>query len=253
MQIRPRPSLRHRPDIWGPGRTLAFGVAIAAAFLLVQLGVIFACALYEVEHGQQTSVRAAAAGLSDNGLVFSLATVASAGACTVCTWGAARLRKGSDPADYLGMHRVPARALMAWLAVTLALMAVSDLVEPLIRNPQGPEFTLSLYRSATLAPLFWFAIVIAAPVFEELFFRGFLLQGLRWSRLGPVAAVILTALAWALSHAQYSRPEVAEIFIFGLFLGMARLRTDSIYPPIAMHAFVNLATLIQAAMVVGSH
>ncbi len=245
-----RPSPHHRPDIWGPWTTLAFGVAIAAVFVLVQFGIVFAYVLYQGVRGAHIPLHSVAVRFSDNGLAFALITIASAGVCSALTWWVARLRKGGGPSDYLGMRRVRVRALLAWLTVAAGLIFVSDLVEPLLRHPRGPDFTLSIYRSAAFAPLLWFAMVIAAPVFEELFFRGFLLQGLRYSKLGPVVAVVLTALVWAISHGQYSGAEIAEIFVFGLVLGMARVRTESIYTPIAMHAFVNLVTLMQAALIV---
>ena len=41
------------------------------------------------------------------------------------------------------------------------------------------------------------------PVFEELFFRGFLLEGFRRTFLGTTGAVVLTSLLWAVIHTQY--------------------------------------------------
>lgn len=253
MMIWQRPSLRHQPVVWGLWTTLAFGAAIAVVFMLTQLGIVFAYAFYEATRGSQVSLHAVAVRFSADGLYFALVTSASAGVCSVLTWWAARLRKGISPMDYLGLRRVKVRVLLAWMTVTAVLMFVSDLAEPLLKHPRGSEFTLAIYRSATFVPLLWFAIVIAAPVFEELFFRGFLLQGLRYSKLGPAVAVVLTALGWAISHSQYSDAEITEIFIFGLVLGTARLRTESVFMPIAMHAFVNLVTLFQAALIIGGH
>ena len=245
--------VRARPDVWGPWITLAIGAGIAAVFVLVQLVIVYAGVLYRTRHGQPASMPAVAASMGDNGLAFSIVTLASSITCCMLTWWAAKLRKSATAADYLGMHAVRAGQLLAWTGVAAGLMAVSDLAEPLLKNPQGPDFTLSLYRSADFIPLLWVAAVIAAPAFEELFFRGFLLQGLRYSRIGPVGAVVLTSLVWAASHGQYSHGEIVEIFIFGLFLGIARIRTGSIYTSFAMHAFVNMATLVQAAWMSGSH
>ncbi len=233
--------------------TLVFGVAIAAVFVLVQMATVYAFVLYEAAGGLHVSLHTVAARLGDNGLAFALVTIASGLVCSTLTWWVARLRGGAGASEYLGIRRIRAGTLLAWLLVTAGLLFASDLAEPLLKDPRGPDFTLTMYRSATSAPLLWFAMVIAAPVFEELFFRGFLLQGLRYSKLGPVLAVVLTSLVWATSHGQYSPTEIAEIFAFGLVLGIARVRTESIYTPIAMHAFVNLVTLVQAAMIVTGH
>jgi len=145
------------------------------------------------------------------------------------------------------------RELLAWLTLTLLLVFASDLIEPYLTHPRGPDFTLAIYKSAVYAPLLWIAMVIAAPAFEELFFRAFLYQGLRYTRLGITGAVLLTSLGWAVVHSQYSGSEIIEIFVFGVVLGAARVSTGSVYTTIAMHAFANLITMIQAAVSVGGH
>jgi hypothetical protein len=86
----------------------------------------------------------------------------------------------------------------------------------------------------------WIAIVIAAPVLEEFFFRGFLFDGLRDSKLGSVGAIIITAGFWGLIHQQYGTLEIAFIMILGVLFGIARIQTRSLYTPIIMHMLVNL-------------
>ncbi len=247
------PSLRRQSNIWGLWMTLLFGAAIAAVFVLVQLATAYVFVLYEAAGDLHVSAHTVEFRLDDNGLAFALVTIASGVVCSTLTWWVVRLRTGAGAFEYLGTRRIRAGTLLAWLLVTAGLIFASDLVEPLLKDPRGPDFTLAMYRSATSAPLLWFAMVVVAPAFEELFFRGFLLQGLRYSKLGPVLAVVLTSLAWATSHGQYSSAEISEIFVFGLVLGVARVRTESLYTPIAMHAFVNLVTLIQAALAVAGH
>jgi membrane protease YdiL (CAAX protease family) len=41
------------------------------------------------------------------------------------------------------------------------------------------------YETAEYTPLIWITFVIAAPLIEELFFRGFLFEGLRDSWMAP--------------------------------------------------------------------
>jgi membrane protease YdiL (CAAX protease family) len=106
---------------------------------------------------------------------------------------------------------------------------------------------VEIYDSAHFVPLLWGAVIVAAPVFEEIFFRGFLLEGLRRSRLGSGGAVVLTALSWAALHIQNGSYEISLIFSLGLALGWVRLRTHSLYPALAMHALVNLVDILQMA------
>jgi CAAX protease family protein len=91
-------------------------------------------------------------------------------------------------------------------------------------------------------------LIIAAPLFEEAFFRGFLLKGLESSFMGPIGAVVVTAGLWALIHVQYDAFGMATIFCLGLLLGTARVFTGSLLVPLGLHAFTNLGATIEAAI-----
>ncbi|HDN26885.1 MAG TPA: CPBP family intramembrane metalloprotease [Thioploca sp.] len=97
----------------------------------------------------------------------------------------------------------------------------------------------------------WFAIVVAAPLFEEIFFRGFLFAGFQSSRLGNTGAILLTSLAWTVIHLQYEIYELSIVFVLGIILGIARLMSQSLYVPIAIHAFANLLATIELVIYVG--
>jgi membrane protease YdiL (CAAX protease family) len=118
----------------------------------------------------------------------------------------------------------------------------------LLDRPIIPEFMLRAYETAYFVPLLWLAIVIAAPLAEELFFRGFLFESVRYTRLGVTGAVVITSLLWAVIHLQYGPYEITTVFILGLILGVARLITGSIYTPIVMHGLVNLVATVEVAV-----
>jgi membrane protease YdiL (CAAX protease family) len=90
--------------------------------------------------------------------------------------------------------------------------------------------------------------VVAAPLYEETFFRGFMFRGIRQSRLGATGALLITAAVWALMHVQYDAFTVAQIFAGGILLGAARLKTGSIYTTLAMHALWGLVATIEIAV-----
>jgi membrane protease YdiL (CAAX protease family) len=94
-----------------------------------------------------------------------------------------------------------------------------------------------------------FTILVAAPVLEELLFRGFLLNFLR-RYLGRVAAIILSALAFALFHFSMSQslgnfPLVGSLFTLALFLGYIYERQGSLFASIALHMTFNIISTIR--------
>jgi len=104
------------------------------------------------------------------------------------------------------------------------------------------------YATATPVWTIWVAFVLAAPLFEEIFFRGFLFKGLESSFMGPIGAVFATAGLWAVIHIQYDAYEIATILCLGLLLGAARVFTGSLLVPLGLHAFANLVATTEAAV-----
>jgi len=46
-------------------------------------------------------------------------------------------------------------------------------------------------------------------------------------------------------HVQYDAYAIVQIFLGGILFGVARLRTQSLYPTLAMHSLWNLLGLIE--------
>jgi hypothetical protein len=101
-----------------------------------------------------------------------------------------------------------------------------------------------LYKATDSLWLFWIAAVLAAPLFEEVMFRGFLFRGFRASFLGTGGTVILTALLWAAMHLQYNLYGMGFIAATGILFGLARAQTGSLIVPMAMHAALNFSDLL---------
>ena len=109
------------------------------------------------------------------------------------------------------------------------------------------------YATAGFTLLFWLALVVAAPLLEELFFRGFLFSGLERTWLKKVGTIALTAVIWAIIHVQYGLWDIFWICIMGILFGIARVRTGSIYTPVALHMVLNLVATIETAYYVAAH
>jgi membrane protease YdiL (CAAX protease family) len=85
--------------------------------------------------------------------------------------------------------------------------------------------------------------VIAAPVLEELVFRGWLLGALTRTRLGGAGAVVVSGLAFGAAHVLsgvYGPIGFASTTMFGLAAAVAVLVTGSLVPGIVAHATGNL-------------
>ena len=233
---------------WGFWATLGFSLVIAAGFLVASTVTAVIILLAAMALGQEDLAHGVRDGSS--GLFLALATWTSAPVGVALIWLFAWLRRGLPVKEYLALKRVRGRHLARWLVLLLCFGVVSDLTTWLMGRPLVPEVMLTLYRSAGFPPLLWLAVVVGAPLVEELFFRGFVFKGLLHSFLGGTGAVLVTAIVWASIHLQYDWHGMTVIFLAGLLLGYARLKTNSIYPCFLMHALMNLLATVQVIVVV---
>lgn len=92
-------------------------------------------------------------------------------------------------------------------------------------------------------PVQIFLIVLVAPLAEEVVFRGLLFQGFL-QRMSLPLAVILSSLLFALPHFPGGLLTLPLLFIFGAVLALLYWRTESIWPPILLHALNNALALV---------
>jgi hypothetical protein len=83
------------------------------------------------------------------------------------------------------------------------------------------------------------ATCLAAPVFEELFFRGFLFRAFA-GRFGPVPAMLLSGFLFGLAHVMVLPLRMTvPIGVMGVSLAWLLQQTRSLIPGMAVHGFVN--------------
>ncbi len=80
------------------------------------------------------------------------------------------------------------------------------------------------------------AAVLAAPIAEEIFFRGFLFQGLR-QKYGWNKAAILSSLVFASLHLQLAA--LFPTFLLGYVFSFIYHKSNSIWPGIILHFLIN--------------
>ena len=154
--------------------------------------------------------------------------------------------------DYLALVRPARHDLILGIAILAVLLPLGDLTSWLTGRDIVPAFVVDAWRTARASNtvvVFILALVVAAPVMEELLFRGFLLRGYTASRLGPIGAVLLTSAAWASMHIQYEVFYVVQIFVLGCVFGWLRLRSGSTTLTLILHGIVNLTAIVQTVYI----
>jgi membrane protease YdiL (CAAX protease family) len=116
-------------------------------------------------------------------------------------------------------------------------------------SPIGAEPPLwTALRAAPKDVSFWIFMAVGSfavvPVVEELAWRGYVL-GRFTEAIAPGAAVVATAVPFALAHTQYSSFDPAMIFatlallLLSFAITLATIRTGSVWPAVIGHAIIN--------------
>ena len=245
-------STEPRRQIWGPWSTTGFGLVVIVISIIVQAIISFVFIMAEL-------ITTATSDLDefeflewletlDLGLVLSLSIIISAVVGVGLIIIIIKVRKGLTITQYLGLRSVSIRAIFFSLAVSVGFLVLSSLVSLFFETPADSDIMLKAYESSVWPALFWIAVVVFAPVFEEILFRGFLFEGFRHSRIGVVGTIIVTSLVWAGFHLQYGLLDIASIFVLGVLFGIVRHMTGSLWAPMLMHAFHNLVVTMMVAI-----
>ncbi|MFV1975918.1 MAG: lysostaphin resistance A-like protein [Candidatus Scalindua sp.] len=234
--------------VWGIVGTLIWGLIIALVFVITQLIVMVIFVALNYGGTAAADIESIVENIQYNGTYVSFATFSTLFLCGILIAGVVELKKNSCIKDYLGLKRISLKSLGLWMLVAVIFMILSDSLTLVLGKEVVPEFMSRIISSTDSLWFLWLALIIAAPIFEELFFRGFLLSGLSTSFIGPIGAVIVTSVLWAGIHLQYEIYLLLTIFVLGIILGIARLKTGSTFLTIGMHSFINLVASIQAAL-----
>ncbi len=156
------------------------------------------------------------------------------------------------PRETLGFHRPKAwpRALGLTLAALAGIWAAGAVLNVFLKagEEQGlvPESWDSSRAGAFVAN--FVVIAVVAPIVEETTYRGLGFAAVS-SSFGPLTAILVTGVAFGLSHGLVVALPVLSLF--GVLLAVLRWRTGSLYPPIVLHALFNAAALIAAVTLGG--
>ncbi|MCF4969010.1 CPBP family intramembrane glutamic endopeptidase [Nostoc sp. CMAA1605] len=127
----------------------------------------------------------------------------------------------------------------------LPIVIVVSLINQQLWQGQGgsnPLLQLALESQDFVAlGIFYVTAAIAAPLFEEVLFRGFLLPSL--TKYLPVwGAILASGLLFAIAHLSLS--EVLPLTALGIVLGVVYTRSRNLLAPMLLHSLWNSGTLI---------
>lgn len=158
----------------------------------------------------------------------------------------AKKRKNTTTWAYLGFDKLPNKAQMIKYTLIMVAYFVGAYVVSALFNIETPASMVELYNSTDYLILSFIAVVICAPIIEEIFFRGFLFKSWQASKLGVSGTIILTSILFTLIHTgQYDFSILAILFVFALILGFSRYQSGGIYLPIYLHFINNFYSSIE--------
>lgn len=167
---------------------------------------------------------------------------------------AAARRTGMTARDYLAL--VPFRGHDLVLGVLTAALLAAAIAAYAVVTGRALVTPFQIDTYVTTPSVFWLvllalAIVVVAPLGEEIIFRGFMFRGFVREGRSPLLPIIAISLIWTLLHVQYDWFGLAQVFLLGLLFGWIRWRSGSTTLAFVLHALVNFESAIETLISVG--
>lgn len=160
--------------------------------------------------------------------------------------------RGGNLRQYLVLRPFSLATGMGMVGLLLIFMIGSQALTYIL-DESPLSFVDPLYQSVSSVWLLVFAMVIVAPIYEELIFRGLL-----WSAIteqftsppdteyrGAIVASLVTSFIFAVIHLQYGIYEISTIVVLALIFCYARIKSGSLILPMILHIVNNGAAMWQ--------
>jgi membrane protease YdiL (CAAX protease family) len=213
---------------WGPGW------AVGGVLIALGAGIVF-------------SIPAAIVGHTDDGDLTTFGNVgvqlATALGFLLVPMAIAGWRGGSSSTGEI-LSRLGVRGFkpsaIGWMALAIvSYLTFAALYSVLILEPHQEDIA----EGFGALPVQILLIAIAAPISEEVCFRGMLFGGLR-QRLPRVAAALVAGLIFGGLHALTGISAVPPLVFFGFVLCLLYEKTGSVVPGIILHMLNNSVALL---------
>jgi membrane protease YdiL (CAAX protease family) len=144
-----------------------------------------------------------------------------------------------EAASRLGLRRFRPSALK-WMGAAIgAYLLFAIAYSTVIGEPEQKDVA----EAFGAIPVQILLIVFAAPISEEVCFRGMLFGGLR-ERLPRLGAALVSGLIFGGLHATTGLSAVPVLVVFGFILALLYEKTGSIVPGILLHMLNNSIALL---------
>ena len=155
--------------------------------------------------------------------------------------------RGRGAARLLGL-RAPSWRALGWgltalVAAWITIVAYQAVVEALEIEWLEPVSAIDGEDSFTVlaAALTGVAVLLVAPLAEEIFHRGFLVGAIR-RRWGAIAAVPLSAAIFSALH--FDVGSLIPFFVVGVAFALAYLKSGNLWASISAHFVFNLVAFV---------
>lgn len=143
----------------------------------------------------------------------------------------------------LRINSISKYSLFSIIIISIGFIIIVDELDRIVYTLFGaPEYLQELVEQLQITSIrngvfIVFTTIIAAPLVEEMLFRGYLQKVLEESWRDITKAILATSLFFALVH--LNPYWIVQIYLLGMVLGYLAWRTNSIIPGIILHGLNN--------------
>ena len=134
------------------------------------------------------------------------------------------------------------KSLLAVFAFLILLIVFLNPASEYFDVPPNPTMEYLLNNGNIY--LLIFTAVIAAPLVEEVLFRGWIFSELE-NRYSKIAAIHVSSILFTIIHIQYSIIEMFLVLVIAYSLALLRVQTRNLLFPILLHFLNNLGALLE--------
>lgn len=158
-------------------------------------------------------------------------------------------KTGQRLRDCLCKPKVPVKTMLRWilicLGITYAGAYVSRMFWMLLQSLTGLELVAQNFAAdntwlSMLTNLV--AMIIYAPIFEEMLFRGTILRSME--KGGELPAALIGGILFGLWHTNFD--QTIYTAVMGFCAAVLYLKTRTLFAPMLMHAFMNTIGAVQS-------
>ncbi len=156
---------------------------------------------------------------------------------------------GLSSADHKRAIKVGIAGYLAFIPIRIVLSTQGIVLSYFLHKlPQGHPAVEEFLETSSpwLAAVIALSVMVQAPLFEEIFFRGLFFRPLA-HKISPWLACIAAGLIFGLVHGAFL--SVFIITFLGMYLCFLYQKTRSLVTPIVVHFLFNAETMIQVLLV----